>query len=124
MIKIRQKGELKLTTDFLKKAASKNFYNDLNKYGNIGVEALASATPVDTGKTANSWYYEIENKNNKVSITWKNSNIVDGVPIAIIINYGHITGTGGYVSGYNYIEPAIKPVFDDLLNKVWYEVTR
>ena len=86
--------------------------------------ALASATPVDTGQTANSWYYEIERANGKVSITFYNSNIQNGIPIAIILQYGHGTGTGGWVQGRDYINPAIQPIFDKIANAAWREVTK
>lgn len=96
----------------------------LDKYGRDGVAALSSATPVDSGNTANSWYYEIENKKGQVRINFLNSNINQGVPIAIILQYGHGTGTGGWVQGRDYINPAIQPVFDRILQDIWKEVTR
>jgi hypothetical protein len=96
----------------------------LDKYGKDGVAALSSATPVDSGNTANSWYYEIENKKGQVRINFLNSNINQGVPIAIILQYGHGTGTGGWVQGRDYINPAIQPVFDRILQDIWKEVTR
>ena len=86
--------------------------------------ALASATPVDSGETATSWYYEITNKNNTITISFHNSNIQNGVPIAIILQYGHGTGTGGWVQGRDYINPAIQPIFDQIANYAWKEVTR
>ena len=94
----------------------------LDKYGRDGVAALSSATPVDSGNTANSWYYE--NKKGQVRINFLNSNINQGVPIAIILQYGHGTGTGGWVQGRDYINPAIQPVFDRILQDIWKEVTR
>lgn len=97
----------------------------LRKYGRIGVEALSSATPVDTGKTANSWHYRIEEEGrHKVSIIWTNSNTNKGVNIALILQYGHGTRQGGYVKGIDYINPAMKPVFDAISNKAWEEVSR
>lgn len=93
------------------------------KYGIEGVEALASATPVDSGKTADSWSYEITGNKSFASITWNNSNINNGVSIAIILNYGHGTGTGGYVAGREYISPAIRPIFDRIADDAWREVT-
>jgi len=95
----------------------------LDKYGKIGVEALANATPVDTGETASSWNYSIEHGKNGASLTWNNSNINNGVPIAIIIQYGHGTRGGGYVQGRDYINPAMRPVFDEIADRVWKEVT-
>lgn len=122
MISFRQKGDFSKTMGFLKKA--KNFrLSDLDKYGREGVAALASATPVESGKTANSWYYEIENGNGSVAITFHNSNIQNGVPIAIILQYGHGTGTGGWVEGRDYINPSIQPLFDRMANEAWREVT-
>ena len=86
--------------------------------------ALASATPIDTGVTANSWYYEINRQNGSVSIEFKNSNINNGVPIAIILQYGHATGNGGWVQGRDYINPAIQPIFDTIADNAWREVTK
>ena len=97
---------------------------DLNKYGQEGVAALASATPIDTGKTAASWYYEIREENGEIIISFNNSNIQNGVPIAIIIQHGHGTGTGGWVQGRDYINPALQPIFDEIANRAWREVTK
>ena len=125
MITFKHTGDFSKTTKYLKKAADKNrIKNILNEYGNIGVAALKSATPVQTGLTANSWYYEIETKNGSATITFGNSNIQNGVPIAIILQYGHGTRNGGWVQGRDYINPAIQPVFDDITNKAWREVTK
>ena len=96
----------------------------LDKYGREGVAALASATPVDSGLTASSWYYEIENKNGSATITFYNSNIQSGVPIAIILQYGHGTRNGGWVQGRDYINPAIQPIFDKITDEAWREVTK
>lgn len=89
----------------------------------MGVDALSAATPVDTGKTAASWGYVITRTSDTATITWTNSNVNNGVPIALILQYGHGTGTGGYVKGRDYIKPAIRPVFDELANELWKEVT-
>lgn len=124
MISFRQKGDFSKLTRFLERAKEAIHLGDLDKYGREGVAALASATPIDSGKTATSWYYEIENKNGQVSIRFNNSNIQNGVPIAIIIQYGHATGTGGWVEGRDYINPSIQPIFDEILNKTWREVTK
>lgn len=97
---------------------------ELDKYGREGVAALSSATPKDSGLTAESWYYEIENKNGRAAITFNNSNINDNVPIAIILQYGHGTGTGGWVEGRDYINPAIQPLFDKIANDAWEEVNK
>ena len=124
MISFRQKGDFSKLTSFLERAKETVYLGDLNKYGRQGVAALASATPVDTGKTASSWSYEIENNNGSVSISFENSNIQDGVPIAIILQYGHGTRNGGWVEGRDYINPAIQPIFDQIVNEAWKEVTK
>ena len=123
MIKITHKGDFSRVTAYLKKAKKGVSIKSLDKYGKAGVAALAAATPVDTGLTASSWSYEIENKNGVVRISFTNSNIQNGVPIAIILNYGHGTGNGGWVEGRDYIDPAIQPIFDELVNDAWREVT-
>lgn len=123
-ITVSHKGDLSKTTNFLKNALKGSFYRSLERYGEEGVAALRSATPVDTGMTASSWYYEIERGFGSATITWKNSNIVNGVPIAIILQYGHGTRNGGYVAGRDYINPAIQPIFDNIANAVWMEVTK
>lgn len=123
MIRFRHKGDFTHAERFLKKASERSHLHVLEKYGRAGVEALASATPTDSGKTASSWSYEIEQKNGKYTIYWTNSNINDGVNIAVILQYGHGTGTGGYVSGIDYINPAIRPIFDEIANNAWKEVT-
>ena len=100
-----------------------NYRALLEQYGQAGAEALASATPVDSGKTAASWGYEIEETPGGVSIYWTNSNIQDGVNIAVILQFGHGTGTGGYVRGIDYINPALRPIFEQIADKAWKEVT-
>ena len=124
MISFRQKGDFSKLTRYLERAKNVVRMGNLDKYGRQGVAALASATPVDTGATANSWYYEVTNQNGSAAITFYNSNIQNGVPIAIILQYGHGTGTGGYVQGRDYINPAIQPIFDRLGNGAWREVTK
>lgn len=112
-------GKLDKTMNFLRRARKLNF-DTLDMYGQIGVEALRDATPKDTGKTANSWYYEIVQTDEQVAIRWNNSNLGDGwCPIAVILQYGHATGTGGWVEGRDYINPAIQPIFDDIANSIW-----
>ncbi len=108
---------------FLKGASNLGRTRILTKYAQEGVNALASATPVDSGLTADSWGYEIEDSRDRSSITWTNSNVVDGVPIAIIVQYGHATRNGGYVQGRDYINPALQNVFDRLADEMWKEVT-
>ena len=124
MIRITHKGDFSKTTNFLKRAKEAARLRIAEQYGQKGVAALASATPVETGLTANSWFYKIISKNGSTSITFCNSNIQNGVPIAIILQYGHGTRNGGWVEGRDYINPALKPVFDELANKAWEEVTK
>lgn len=123
MISIRHKGDYAKLTRYLEKLKSTARVSVLDKYGKAGVEALSSATPVDTGLTASSWYYKVEHNANSASITFHNSNIQNGIPIAIILQYGHGTGTGGWVEGRDYINPAIQPIFDKIVNEAWKEVT-
>lgn len=124
MVSFRHKGDFSKLNDYLVKVQKAVKDKDLEKYGQAGVAALASATPVDTGLTANSWYYEIEKTNGSVRINFNNSNVQNGVPIAIILQYGHGTGTGGWVEGRDYINPAILPIFDKIADEAWREVTR
>ena len=124
MISFRQKGNFSKLTGYLERLQEVVKVGDLNRFGREGVAALSSATPVDTGKTANSWYYEIENNNGSAKITFFNSNIQNGVPIAIILQYGHGTRNGGWVQGRDYINPAIQPIFDKIAEEAWREVTR
>ena len=124
MIIFRQKGNFSKLTKFFERAKEVVKLGDLDKYGREGVAALSSATPKDTGLTASSWYYKIENKNGSAKITFNNSNIQNGVPIAIILQYGHGTRNGGFVEGIDYINPAIRPIFEKIANDAWREVTR
>lgn len=124
MIRFRQKGDFSKLTNFLEKAKEAVHLGDLDRYGREGVAVLASATPVDSGLTASSWYYEITNKNGVARISFYNSNVQNGVPIAIILQYGHGTGTGGWVEGIDYINPAIQPVFKKIADSAWREVTK
>jgi Bacteriophage HK97-gp10, putative tail-component len=123
MITISSKGEFKDTTAFLEHMSKGQIFKALDKYGQIGVSALTSATPKDTGDTAHSWSYEVLKQGSTYSIIWNNDNVVDGRPIAILIQYGHATGKGGYVQGRDYINPALRAVFDQIANDVWQEVT-
>jgi hypothetical protein len=124
MISVNQKGDFSKLTRYLIKAKTAAKVGDLDRFGKEGVAALASATPVDSGLTANSWHYKIERMNGKVSITFYNSNVQNGVPIAIILQYGHGTRNGGWVQGRDYINPAIQPIFDKITENAWREVTR
>ena len=124
MITFRQKGDFSKLTRYLERVKEAAKIGDLDKYGREGVAALASATPVDTGKTASSWNYKIEYSDGSVSITFNNTNINKGVPIAIILQYGHGTRNGGWVEGRDYINPAIQPIFDRITESAWREVTK
>ena len=124
MIGFRHKGDFAKTTRYFEKIKRSAKISDLDKYGKEGVAALASATPVDSGLTANSWFYTIESKNGSASISFSNSNIQNGVPIAIILQYGHGTRNGGWVEGRDYINPAIQPIFDKIADSAWKEVTK
>ena len=124
MITINHYGDFKKLTNFLEKMKRMFDVSMLDKYGREGVAALSAATPVDSGKTASSWTYEIKDIKDGVALTFNNTNIQNGVPIAIILQYGHGTNHGGWVEGRDYINPAIQPVFDKIANEAWKEVTR
>ena len=124
MISFRHKGDFSKLTGYLEKAKHVIKLSDLDKYGREGVAALESATPVDTGLTASSWYYRIEHVKGSATISFHNSNIQNGVPIAIILQYGHGTRNGGWVEGLDYINPALRPIFDKITNEAWKEVTK
>lgn len=123
MISFKSKGDFKKTKQFLKKAKEFDVMDILDKYGKRGVDALSSATPLDSGETAAAWSYEIHSSGSIASIYWTNSNINKGVNIAIILQYGHGTGGGGWVQGRDYINPALHPVMDDLADEAWKEVS-
>lgn len=122
IIVFRQKGNFKNTERFLKRANRFSIDQLLERYGQEGVEALRAATPKDTGLTANSWYYKVKKETDRITITWSNSNIQNGVPIAVILQYGHATRNGGYVEGIDYINPAMRPIFDRIAARAWEEV--
>ena len=121
MISLTSKGDFRKTEKFMKNARTKKLMSILKQYGEEGVAALMVATPLDTGRTASSWRYEIKVENNCIRLVFHNDNIQNGVPIAIILQYGHGTGTGGWVEGRDYINPAIRPVFDKIANSAWKE---
>lgn len=123
MIGFKQKGDFSKTEKFLKKALGKDYMTVLEKYARQGVHALSAATPVESGLTAASWGYEIIQEGSGLSIFWTNSNINKGVKIALILQYGHGTRNGGYVVGRDYINPAIRSVFDNMASEAWKEVT-
>lgn len=122
LIRITSKGDFNNTFRFLNKMSKFQINKILDKYGKMGVNALANATPLDSGKTAESWGYEISVKKEGATIHWTNTNQNNGVYIAVILQYGHGTGTGGYVQGIDYINPAIRPVFDKIVEEAWMEV--
>lgn len=122
IIVFKQKGTFKKTRKFLKRCSNLQLDDLLDQYGKEGVEALARATPKDTGKTAASWSYAVHKSDGRITITWSNSNIVDGVPIAVILQYGHGTRNGGYVEGVDYINPAMRPIFERIAQRAWGEV--
>lgn len=124
MISFKQKGNFLDVKKDLKRMLNAIQRINLDKYGEAGVKALASATPIDTGNTANSWYYKIERKNDSVTIGFYNSNIQNEVSIAVILQYGHGTRNGGWVQGRDYINPTIRPVFDNIVNAAWREVSK
>lgn len=125
MITIKHKGDFKKTLKYLKKLSDGSYYDGLSKFGEEGVKALREATPKRTGKTAESWSYSIERDKNKktISVVWYNSNLNNGNNIAVLIQYGHATGSGYYVEGVDYINPALRPLFDKIANHIREEVT-
>lgn len=125
MITFKQRGNFNKTEKFLKKSLGNDYTKVLDRYGKQGVEALSAATPIDSGVTASSWYYEIIQNESKgtVSVVWKNSNVNKGVNIAVILQYGHATRGKGWVEGRDYINPALRPIFDKMAEAAWKEVT-
>lgn len=123
MVRLTSRGDFSKTFKFLENARKLvHIPTILEKYGQIGVDALSAATPIDSGKTANSWYYEVRESKDIYQLLFFNSNVNKGVPIALILQYGHGTRNGGYVEGRDYINPALQPIFDELAEKVWKEV--
>ena len=122
MIRFKQKGDFSKATHYFKKIGKAAKITDLDKYGKRGVEALASATPRDTGLTAASWQYSITRERGKATLSFHNTNFQNGIPIAIILQYGHATRNGGWVQGIDYINPAIRPIFEELANQAWEEM--
>jgi hypothetical protein len=121
-MKLVSQGDFKETLDWLHKMQDGKMYEGLEQFGRQGVDALSHATPMDTGRTAGSWYYGIEKSRNGLTIWWNNRNENQGAKIAILLQYGHGTGTGGYVVGRDYINPALRPIFDKMANEVWKKV--
>lgn len=114
MLKFKQSGDFSKTKKCLEKLSKAPNDSLLDKYGQKGVDALSAATPVDTGKTASGWSYSIEKNEKGITIFWKNSNRNKGVPIALVLQYGHGNGHGGYIAGIDYINPAMRPIFEQL----------
>lgn len=123
MLYVTSKGDFSKTQRFLSKLAKPNIIERLKAYGSMGVDALTAATPKDSGKTSGSWGYEVKQSGKTYSIVWINTNVVNGVPIAVILQYGHGTGTGGYVKGRDYINPAIQPIMNRIAEDVWKVVS-
>lgn len=124
MITFKHKGDYKKASSYLERLKEVAKLSKLDKFGQMGVDALSKSTPTRTGKTASSWEYEIVHSGKSASIRWFNTNENKGVNIAVIIQYGHGTGTGGYVTGIDYINPAMRPIFEDIAEEVWKEVTK
>lgn len=125
MIRFVQKGDFSNSDKFFQRLLEFPHLSDMDKYGQLGVEALRLHTPRDTGKTANSWSYEIKHTDDGISIVWTNSNLAeDWCPVAILLQYGHATKNGGWVEGVDYINPALKPIFDNIARDAWLEVTK
>lgn len=123
LVTFTHRGNFNKIEKFLNKVSNRSYLNVLDRYGQMGVEALAASTPIDSGETAKSWTYEIERGRGTTTISWLNTNENKGVNIAVILQYGHGTGTGGYVQGRDYINPAMRPVFDKIAEEAWREVT-
>lgn len=124
IIKLKSKGEFKFTNSFFNRVLHRDFYKKIEEYAQLGVEALSSATPIDTGETASSWSYDIFYNTDSIKIEWYNSSHIDRVPIAILLQYGHATRNGNFILGLDFINPAIKPIFHDISESVWEEVTK
>lgn len=124
MITIKARGDFRKTESFFNRLIKADYLSILSKYGRRGVDALAAATPADSGRTASSWEYQIVDSGDSVSIVWTNTNVNKGVNIAVILQYGHGTRNGGYVQGRDYINPAMQPIFDEIANEAWMEVIR
>lgn len=123
MISFEVTGDFKNTESFLKAMSQKKMFDTLEKYGQMGVDALSNATPVASGLAARSWSYSIEKERDSYTITWSNGDIENGFPVVIMLQYGHATRNGGFIRGIDYINPALKPIFDKIDQEVWKAVT-
>lgn len=122
VISVTTKGDFQKTEGFLHRVVQRHYRNKLERYGEMGVKALKDATPRDTGMTAESWNYEIVEEDGRLALYWRNENRQNGVLVAVLLQYGHATRTGGWVEGIDYINPALKPVFEQMANEIWKEV--
>lgn len=122
MIKVKVKGNFKRNEKFLKKNRDHEIMSILKKYGELGVEALANNTPIDTGIMADSWGYEVKKESSGYVLYWYNSKIQNGIEIAMILDYGHATRNGGYVEGRDFISPVLQPIFDEIAESAWREI--
>ncbi len=123
VVQMSEKGDFKKTFKFLKAMQEKKFLSNLDKYGERGVQLLSENTPRDTGLTASSWYYKIEDDGETLTLTWYNSNVKkDYFNVALMLQYGHATKNGGWIEGIDYINPALKPLFDEMEKDIWEEV--
>lgn len=123
MIRLTSKGNFEPTRGFLNRLLKHNIFSTLDTYGRMGVEALSNATPVATGLSSQSWGYRIIKHHSNIRIEWYNTNVVNGTPVVILIQYGHGTGTGGYVQGRDFINPVVRPLFDKIADDMWKKVT-
>ena len=123
MFSLNSQGSFKKSKSFLANLSKSDMFSGLDKYGSRGVEALSKATPTESGLTASSWTYDVERGKGFATIKWSNTNTRSGVNVAILLQYGHGTGTGGYVAGRDYINPAIQPIFDEIAADVWKKVS-
>lgn len=124
MIEFTQKGDFSKTNNFLERALNVVKLGNLDRYGREGVEVLSANTPKDTGKTASSWYYRINRSKNSVQLQWCNSNMTDGIPIAILIQYGHGLQNGAFLEGEDFINPSIRPIFNEIANNIGKELSK
>lgn len=123
-ISFKQKGDFSKFNAYIDKTRKIFKFGEIEKYAKEGINALKDATPVDSGLTKDSWYYKIERKKDMVTISYLNTNIQNGIPIAIILQYGHATRNGGWVEGIDYINPSLKPIFEKIANDAWKEARR
>lgn len=121
-IVVKVKGDFKETKKFLNKMTTRDYIKNLHRLGERGVSALAAATPVNTGVTSQSWRFELIEEKGHVKLCWVNDNMVEGIPLVILLQYGHGTKNGGYVVGRDFINPAIRPIFDQIANEAWMVV--